>query len=165
MPAQAGRSTAEQRKHLLALLTPVVAASGHDLEDVSVQVVGRRSVVRIVIDRDEGVDLDGIAQVSRAVSSTMDDETNDLFAGPYVLEVTSPGVDRPLTERRHWARAVGRLVAVNGIEGRVLSTSDAGIELQTRGGTRTIGWDELGPGVVQVEFNRKAAFDDDMAEG
>ena len=83
----------------------------------------------------------------------------------YVLEVTSPGVDRPLTERRHWARAVGRRVAVNGIEGRVLSTSDAGIELQSRDGTRTIGWDELGPGAVQVEFNRKAAFDDDRAEG
>ena len=165
MPAQAGRSTAEQRKHLLALLTPVVAVSGHDLEDVSVQVVGRRSVVRIVIDRDEGVDLDGIAEVSRAVSSTIDDKSNDPFAGPYVLEVTSPGVDRPLTERRHWARAVGRLVAVNGTEGRILSTNEAGIELQSRGGTRTIGWDKLGPGAVQVEFNRKAAFDDDMAEG
>jgi ribosome maturation factor RimP len=121
--------------------------------------------VRIVIDRDEGVDLDGIAEVSRAVSSTIDDKANDPFAGPYVLEVTSPGVDRPLTERRHWARAVGRLVAVNGTEGRILSTNEAGIELQSRGGTRTIGWDELGPGAVQVEFNRKAAFDDDMAEG
>ena len=97
MPAQAGRSTAEQRNRLLALLTPVIAASGHDLEDVSVQVVGRRSVVRVVIDRDGGVDLDGIAEVSRAVSSTIDDNANDPFAGPYVLEVTSPGVDRPLT--------------------------------------------------------------------
>jgi len=74
-------------------------------------------------------------------------------------------VDRPLTERRHWARAVGRLIAVNGIEGRVRSTSDAGIELQSHDGTRTIGWPELGPGAVQVEFNRKAALDDDMAEG
>jgi len=165
MPAQAGRSTAEQRKRLLALLTPVVAASGHDLEDVSVQVVGRRSVVRVVIDRDGGVDLDGIAEVSRAISSAMDNPANDPFAGPYVLEVTSPGVDRPLTEHRHWARAVGRLIAVNGIEGRVRSTSDTGIELQSQDGTRTIGWPELGPGAVQVEFNRKAAFDDDMAEG
>ena len=165
MPAQAGRSTAEQRKSLLALLTPVVAASGHDLEDVSVQVVGRRSVVRVVIDGDGGVDLDGIAEVSRAISATMDNPANDPFAGPYVLEVTSPGVDRPLTERRHWARAVGRLIAVNGIEGRVRSTSDAGIELQSQDGTRTIGWHELGPGAVQVEFNRKTAFDDDMAEG
>lgn len=165
MPAQAGRSTAEQRKHLLAQLTPVVAASGHDLEDVSVQVVGRRSVVRVVIDRDEGVDLDGIAEVSRAISSAMDQAANDPFAGPYVLEVSSPGVDRPLTEPRHWARAVGRLVAVNGVEGRVLSTGDAGIELQSRDGTRIIDWDELGPGAVQVEFNRKGAFDDEMAEG
>jgi ribosome maturation factor RimP len=165
MPAPAGRSTAEQRKHLLGLLTPVVAASGHDLEDVSVQVIGRRSVVKIVIDRDDGVDLDGIAEVSRAVSSTMDDQANDPFAGPYVLEVSSPGVDRPLTERRHWARAVGRLVTVNGVAGRVLSTGDTGVELQSRDGTRTIGWDELGPGAVQVEFNRKAAFDDDRAEG
>jgi ribosome maturation factor RimP len=121
--------------------------------------------VKIVIDRDDGVDLDGIAEVSRAVSSTMDDQANDPFAGPYVLEVSSPGVDRPLTERRHWARAVGRLVTVNGVAGRVLSTGDTGVELQSRDGTRTIGWDELGPGAVQVEFNRKAAFDDDRAEG
>ena len=165
MPAQAGRSTVEQRKRLLTLLTPVVAASGHDLEDVSVQVVGRRSVVRVVIDRDEGVDLDGIAEVSRAISGAMDNPANDPFTGPYVLEVTSPGVDRPLTERRHWARAVGRLVFVNGIEGRVGSTSETGVELQSRDGIRTFAWHELGPGAVQVEFNRKAAFDDDMAEG
>jgi ribosome maturation factor RimP len=165
MPAQAGRSTAEQRKHLLALLTPVVATSGHDLEDVTVQVVGRRSVVRLVIDSDDGVDLDGIAAVSRAVSARLDNDIDEPFAGPYVLEVSSPGVDRPLTERRHWARAVGRLVAVNGTEGRLLSLSDAGVEIQAGSGTRTIGWDELGPGTVQVEFNRKDVFEGDRAEG
>jgi ribosome maturation factor RimP len=73
-------------------------------------------------------------------------------------------VDRPLTERRHWARAVGRLIAVNGIEGRVRSTSDAGIELQSHDGTRTIGWHELGPKVLSGGVQPKAAFDDDMAE-
>jgi ribosome maturation factor RimP len=163
MPSQAGRSTGEQRQHLLTLLTPVVSASGFDLEDVSVRVVGRRRQVRVVIDHDDGVDLDGIATVSREVSAALDGDADDPFTDSYLLEVSSPGVDRLLTERRHWARAVGRLVVVNGAAARVRSVADAGVELSTDGQTRTVRWDELGPGAVQVEFNRKAAFDDEAA--
>jgi ribosome maturation factor RimP len=160
MPAQARRSTAEQRRQLLAALTPVVAASGFDLEDVSVRVVGRRSLVRLVVDRDDGVDLDGVATVSRVVSATLDADGSDPFAGPYVLEVTSPGVDRPLTERRHWARAVGRLVAVNGATGRVAAVGDEGVQLIVDGHRSTTPWADLGPGTVQVEFHRPADLDE-----
>ncbi len=100
------------RADLLDLLAPVVAAAGYDLEDVTVTAAGRRSLVRVIVDADEGVDLDGVADVSRAVSNALDD--GDAFAGPFVLEVSSPGVDRPLTEPRHWRRARGRLVTVAG---------------------------------------------------
>lgn len=160
MPAQAGRSTTEQRRHLLAVLTPVVTASGFDLEDVSVRVVGRRSLVRLVVDSDDGVDLDGVATVSRVVSSALDGDAGDPFAGPYVLEVTSPGVDRPLTERRHWARAVGRLVAVNGTTGRVAAVGDDGVELVVDGHRSRTPWADLGPGAVQVEFHRRTDLDE-----
>jgi ribosome maturation factor RimP len=75
--------------------------------------------------------------------------------------VTSPGVDRPLTEARHWRRAVGRLVKVrvggadgDTVTGRVRAADGNGVELEVDGATREIGWGELGAGKVQVEFNR-----------
>jgi ribosome maturation factor RimP len=87
-------------------------------------------------------------------------------SAPYVLEVTSPGVDRPLTEPRHWRRAVHRLVRVtpaDGAEftGRIVSADDAAVVLDVEGTERRLGHDELIRGVVQVEFNRRTEDDED----
>lgn len=148
------------RDHLLEVLAPVVAATGHDLEDVTVTSAGRRSLVRVVVDADGGVDLDAVADVSRAISEALDDDApgGSAFAGPYVLEVSSPGVDRPLTEQRHWRRAIGRLVQVDvgdeTVTGRVVETDGAGVTLDIDQTRREIAWGALGRGRVQVEFNR-----------
>ena len=89
--------------------TPVVAERGLDLEDVQVTPAGKRRLLRVVVDQDGGVGLDSVATVSTAVAAALDD--SDVMGGsPYVLEVTSPGVDRPLTQPRHWRRARSRLV-------------------------------------------------------
>ena len=93
------------------LLEPVVRAAGLDLESVRVGRAGRRRLLRVVVDADGGVDLDNIALVSREASARLDD-TGAMGEAPYTLEVSSPGVDRPLTQPRHWRRAVGRLVRV-----------------------------------------------------
>jgi ribosome maturation factor RimP len=158
----AGRS-AEARQKLLDMLTPVVAATGYELEDVSVTPAGRRSLVRVTVDADGGVDLDAVAEVSRAVSKSLDAEGAPNFAGPYVLEVSSPGVDRPLTEPRHWRRATGRLVRVPVGDvptvGRVVRAGDTAIVLETDGVRREIPFAELGSGQVQVEFHRPGADD------
>lgn len=159
-PATAGTSASRVREQLLHLLDPMVSAAGYDLEDVAVSTAGRRKLVRIVVDADGGIDLDSVADVSRIVSDALDadDAAQSLLAGPYVLEVSSPGVDRPLAEPRHWRRAVGRLVHVpvgeHSITGRLLGTDDAGVTLETDGARRSYSWAELGPGRVQVEFNR-----------
>jgi ribosome maturation factor RimP len=162
-PETAGGSAAQTRERLLGLLGPVVAAAGCDLEDVTVSVAGRRSLVRVSVDTDGGIDLDAVAEVSRVVSAAIDDtEANGpggvAFAGPYVLEVSSPGVDRPLTEPRHWRRALGRLVTVQvagkPTTGRVLETSGSGVTLEIDGARRDIGWADLGRATVEVEFNR-----------
>ena len=107
---------AVSRQRVRQALEPVIARAGFDLEDVEVVPAGRRSVVRVVVDRDGGVDLDAVADISRDISAALDEDpvTGD---APYTLEVTSPGVDRPLTEPRHWRRAVGRLVSVDVREG------------------------------------------------
>jgi ribosome maturation factor RimP len=164
-PETAGGSAAQTRERLLGLLGPVVAAVGYDLEDLTVTVAGRRSLIRVIVDTDGGIDLDAVAEVSRVVSLAIDDTDAGspggvAFAGPYVLEVSSPGVDRPLTEPRHWRRAVGRLVTVpvaaTTTTGRVIDTSGSGVTLEIGGARRDIAWGELGHGTVEVEFNRKS---------
>jgi ribosome maturation factor RimP len=136
-----------------ALLAPVVEDTGYDLEDVTVTPAGRRSVVRVVVDRDEGVDLDAVASVSRTVSDALDAATG-LGDSPYVLEVTSPGVDRPLTEPRHWRRNAGRLVRAGELTGRIVSADDDGVTLDVDGTQSVVGYADLGDGHVQVEFRR-----------
>jgi ribosome maturation factor RimP len=111
----AGRSAAPastpDTDKIIRVVEPVVHALGMDLESVKVTSAGRRRLLRLVVDSDGGVSLDGAALASRELSATLDasDVMGDM---PYTLEVSSPGVDRPLTQPRHWQRAVGRLVRV-----------------------------------------------------
>ena len=157
---------------LAGWIEPVVGAAGYDLEDLVVTPAGRRSVVRIVVDRDDGVTLDDIAEVSRAVSTVLDDNDGAMGRAPYVLEVTSPGVDRPLTEPRHWRRNVGRLVTVSvgppgateQVTARISGVDDTGVTLsvaargkpaKTRPPTAVhVPWAVRGAGRVQIEFGR-----------
>jgi ribosome maturation factor RimP len=150
-----------QRQQLQDLLDPVVSAAGYELVDLSVSSAGRRSLLRVTVDGDAGIDLDGVALVSRAISEAMDSE-DGAFAGPYVLEVSSPGVDRPLTEPRHWRRALGRLVSVpisgaGPVTGRVLAADPAdpaGLRLQVAEVEHSYPWSAVGTGRMQVEFSR-----------
>ena len=158
---------------LTSWIAPVVDQSGYDLEELVVTPAGRRSVVRVVVDRDQGVTLDDIAEVSRAVSEVLD-ANDDGMGRPFVLEVTSPGVDRPLTEHRHWRRNVGRLVTVpvggDEVTGRITDVDEAGVvlavEAKGKPGAkkkpptpRHVPWAQLGSGRVQVEFGRSEAGD------
>jgi ribosome maturation factor RimP len=155
-------------RKLAGLIEPVVAAAGMDLELVRLTVAGKRRQLRIVVDSDQGVshiDLDG---VSRKISAVLD-ASNALGDVPYTLEVSSPGVDRPLTEPRHWRRARGRLVRVKVrgagegfVEGRVLAADADGVTLGLADGERRFPYADVGAGSVQVEFGRipDAEFDD-----
>lgn len=147
---------AGHRSRVLDAARPVVESAGLDLEDVEITAAGRRSVVRVIVDADQGVDLDTVADVSRAVGDALD-TAGVMGETAYVLEVTSPGVDRPLREPRHWRRSVGRLVATSDDEqrvtGRVLAADDTGVTLDVDGAERRVRYADLGPGQVQIEFN------------
>lgn len=162
-PAKAGASAAQAREHLLDLLGPLVTDAGYDLEDVAVTSAGRRSLVRVTVDADGGIDLDAVAVVSRIISDALDADTANpgsprALSGAYVLEVSSPGVDRPLSEPRHWRRATGRLVKAEAdgrtLTGRVTAVDDTGVTFEVEGSERRVGWPDLGRGKVQVEFHR-----------
>lgn len=150
-------------------IEPVLASLGLDLEDAQVQASGRRRRVCIVVDRDGGIDLDGIAEASRAVSDALD-ASDAMGDDAYTLELTSPGVDRPLTLPRHWRRNIGRRVRAHTndgdvIEGRIRDADDDAVVLamDTPAGAeaeeRRIACDDLGRGEVQIEFRRAGQED------
>jgi ribosome maturation factor RimP len=163
---------ATRRERLREVIGPVVTAAGYDLEDVTVSRAGRRHVVRVVVDGDAGVSLDDIADVSRAVSAALDaaeSSGGELIEGEYQLEVGSPGVDRPLTQPRHWRRNVGRLVTVRApdrqLTGRILAADDEGIVLDVAGDSHELPYAQLGAGRVQIEFSRLDELaDSDLGE-
>jgi ribosome maturation factor RimP len=150
------------------LIEPVVAREGLDLEEVTVTRMGRRHLVRVTVDADGGVGHDELSDVSRAISDALDEaeeRSGELTAGSYTLELSSPGVDRPLTQPRHWHRNVGRLVAVRvdgrSVTGRLTATDQRGVSLDVDGRRLDATFDELGPGRVQVEFARLADLADE----
>ncbi|KAB8187505.1 ribosome maturation factor RimP [Nonomuraea phyllanthi] len=156
---------ASPRDHLMKLLEPVVSAEGLDLEDVTVTQAGRRRLLRVVVDRDGGVSLDDVAEVSQAVSTALDDD-DAMGQSAYTLEVSSPGVDRPLTEPRHWRRAAKRLVKAEMrdgtvVEGRILAADESGVDLDVAGTARRLDYEGLTRGRVQVEFRRIDDVDGD----
>jgi len=102
---------------LHALLAPVVDGLGFDLEGIEVTTAGRRRKVSVIVDRDGGIDLDAVADVSKVVSDALDG-SDALGDAPYVLEVSSPGVDRPLTERHRRPRRDDRH-ARRAVDGRI----------------------------------------------
>ncbi|MFC9330507.1 ribosome maturation factor RimP [Kitasatospora sp. NPDC057015] len=155
-----------QIDRLRALLEPLAADAGLDLEEVKVTQAGSRRQVQVDVDADGGVDLDAIAEFSRVVGEALD-ESDVMGSGAYVLEVGSPGAERTLTEPRHWRRAEGRLVKAQLADGteivaRVLSPDEDGalVEVQPvkgrgRAKERRLEYSEVAKARVQVEFNRK----------
>ncbi|MER5728464.1 ribosome maturation factor RimP [Streptomyces sp. NPDC002138] len=158
-----------QSDRLRALLEPLVAAQDLDLEEIEMSKAGKRRMLRIIVDSDEGVELDTCAELSRVVSEALD-ESDVMGDDEYVLEVSSPGADRPLTEHRHYVRAIGRLakfqLVAEGDKGeeliaRILDVDDEGMDLEVPGvkgrkaTARRIAFADIAKARVEIEFNRK----------
>ncbi len=162
--------SAATRDRLIALVSPLIRQAGYELEDLVLTPMGRRSLLRVVIDRDEGVSLDDVAGLSRAVAEALDEAEGVIGKSPYVLEVTSPGIDRPLTEARHWRRAVGRLIEVTVrsrpteasgsaqekvMRGRIVAFDETAVTLNVDGDEHVLPLGDLDAGKMQLEFNRR----------
>ncbi|MGH3421458.1 MAG: ribosome maturation factor RimP [Streptosporangiaceae bacterium] len=155
------------------MLEPVVRSAGLDLEAVRIAAAGRRRLLRIVVDADGGPGLDDIAALSRSLSAELDN-SGVMGEIAYTLEVSSPGVDRPLTAERHWRRAQGHLVRVplapeapgypDTVLGRVITARPDGVVLEIGGQRLEFGYQELGPGQVQVEFGGGGAAHDEPGD-
>ncbi|MGJ9414055.1 ribosome maturation factor RimP [Aeromicrobium sp. CF4.19] len=129
---------------------------GLDLETVDVSRSGSKRLVRVAVDADGGVGVDDIAKASRAISAALDADAA-MGEQPYTLEVTSRGLDRPLTEPRHWRRAAGRLVSVtladgSSVKGRVVGSDADGVDLTVGTEPRRIPLTDVANAVVNPEL-------------
>ncbi len=175
-PRSPSRGAFADTERIVGVLEPAVTAMGMDLEDVRITSAGRRRLLRVVVDCDGGVSLDDIALVSRELSAALD-RAAPMGEASYTLEVSSPGVDRPLTEPKHWRRAIGRLVTAplipppspatdglaesSAVTGRVTGADAQGVRLEVDGQGREFGYSELGPGRIEIEFARLGHDDQD----
>jgi len=159
-------SSDEHRLH--EIVGQLTTEAGYDLEELAVRSAGRRRVVRVVIDADGGVTLDAAAALSRSISERLDATGDDDPAGsaPYTLEVTSPGIGRPLTLPRHFRRARTRLVALvttdgRSITGHVVGTTDDAVQLVLSGRKglteEQVLFADIARAKVEVEFSPPSA--------
>lgn len=161
----------DAKSRIAALAGPAAQSVGLVLEDVEVAAAGKRSRVLITIDLpDDAVGsatLDQVADASRAINAAMDEE--DPLGNPYVLEISTPGLDRPLTERRHFMRARTRLVSLaltdgSTAEGRLTDVSGDTLVLDINGAAREIPLAEVSTGRIEIEWKKLDAVNQD-AEG
>lgn len=148
-------------KKITALAEEVGQNLGFEVDDVEVMGSGRRTVVRVTLDRDGGVSMDDCADFSRDLSALMDVE--DPIKGRYTLEVSSPGLDRPLKKPSHWAKSMGKLVRVvlldpepgqsDVITGRIDALKDDLVTILMEEGQRVeLGMDDIKRARLEVEL-------------
>ena len=146
--------------NLTELLNPAVTRAGFILEEVTVTPVGKRRLVSVVVDcENRNPSLDEVTVVSKEVSSILDSYSlmGDM---PFTLEVTTPGVDRPLTELRHWRKNVGRLVKITPVTGekyvaRIIAINPRDVVLESQGKEINVPFADITRAQIEVEFNRK----------
>lgn len=146
-----------------AAVTERVSGLGYDLETLELTAAGSSRVLRVAVDRDGGVDLDAVAEVTRSVSDALDD-LDGLGASPYTLEVSSRGTSRPLTLPRHWRRNRDRLVKVVTtenvtVEARITDADDdpaGSVRLrEDEGVEHVLDYTSVRRAKIVVELNRK----------
>jgi ribosome maturation factor RimP len=149
------------RDRIEAELVDPLHALELDVEAVEITPAGKRRILRVAVDKDGGVTLDDVAEATREVSRVLDD-SDVMGEQPYTLEVTSRGVDRPLTQPRHWRRNADRLVKVTldggeVLTGRIVESDDDAAALDVGGARRQVAYSEVSKALVQIEFNRPGA--------
>jgi len=146
--------------NLSELLAPVFRESGLLLEEIRVIPVGRSRIISVTIDHDErNLDLDEVAATSRAISELLENYSQ-LGDNPFTLEVTTPGVDRPLSKAHHWRKNIGRLVSIaqtdgQKLVGRLKSHDSNSALFEVKGGEVSVSLGDIKRAAVEIEFNRK----------
>jgi ribosome maturation factor RimP len=145
------------------LVQPAVEKAGFFLEDVHVASPGKHRIITCIVDGQTPLNLDQVTSVSRDISELLD-VANFMDESPFTLEVTSPGVDRPLTLLRHWQKNLNRLVKVvkqdgSVVSGRITTLEESHVllteDLKGKSKEHTVQFADIKRATVEIEFNRK----------
>jgi ribosome maturation factor RimP len=151
------------KDQIAELITPALQEAGYYLEDINVVSPGNHRIVTVIVDGDAALNLDQVTVASKLVSELVD-EAPFMGETPFTLEVTSPGIDRPLTLPRHFAKNVTRLLKITQndgvvVTGRITSNTDLDVTLSViekkASKDLTILLADIKRAVVEIEFNRK----------
>ncbi|CAN2207941.1 ribosome maturation protein RimP [Candidatus Nanopelagicaceae bacterium] len=151
------------KDQIAELITPALQQAGYFLEDVNLVTPGNHRIVTVIVDGESALNLDQVTVASKLVSELMD-EASFMGETPFTLEVTSPGIDRPLTLPRHFAKNITRLLKVTKtdgivVTGRITANTDSDVTLSVVEKKETkevvIALADIKRAVVEIEFNRK----------
>lgn len=143
---------------LLDELNPLVESADALIEDLSVTLAGKRRMVTVLVDHEtRSLTLDEVTALSRIISERLDSLSPAGFLGdaPFTLEVSSPGVDRPLTKDRHWRKNIGRLVSVTTTSGNVIKGRIESFDGAVMVDGQRIDPAEIKRATIEIEFKRR----------
>lgn len=144
-------------------ITPALHQAGYFLEDVNLVSPGQHRIVTVIVDGESALNLDQVTVASKLVSELLDEATY-MGETPFTLEVTSPGIDRPLTLPRHFAKNNDRLLKVTKNDGTVITGricantySDVTLTVTEKKDVKevVISLSDIKRAQVEIEFNRK----------
>lgn len=146
------------REDIFDKISPLVHKFDFELEDVILKSAGKNTIVQVLVDKDSGISLDEVANLSTKLSDFFDE--NSLIGNKsYTLDVGSPGIDRPLTKLRHWKKNLDRLVKIhsktNIFEGRIKKVEETEVQIEIKGKLQSFQYSDISKAIIQVEFNPK----------
>jgi ribosome maturation factor RimP len=141
-----------KKEDISAAITPALEALGFYLEDVTIISAGRRSMLTVIVDGDTHLSLDQVTSATKAIGEIVE-RIQSLGETPFTLEVTSPGLDRPLTKVRHWQKNVNRLVKVvlldgSEIKGRIKDVNEVSAKVDEK----NINYSDIKRVTLEIEF-------------
>jgi ribosome maturation factor RimP len=142
------------KEQVLAVITPAIESLGFYIEDINISSAGKRSMLTVIVDGDTHLSLDQVTVATKAISEIVENLPT-LGNNPFTLEVTSPGLDRPLTKPRHWRKNKDRLIKIvltdgKGVSGRIKDSNEASATVDEQ----VINFADIKRATLEVEFKQ-----------
>ena len=142
------------KEHVAAVITPAIQALGFYVEDISITAAGRRSMLTVIVDGDTHLSLDQVTVATKAISEIVENLPT-LGNNPFTLEVTSPGLDRPLTKPRHWRKNKDRLIKIvlndgKEVTGRIKDSTEADVTVDEQ----NVKFADIKRSTLEIEFKQ-----------
>jgi len=143
-----------KKEEISAAITPALSDLGFYLEDITITSAGRRSMLTVIVDGDTHLSLDQVTVATKAISEIIEN-IQSLGQAPFTLEVTSPGLDRPLTKPRHWRKNIDRLVKIVLLDGKEIKgrVKDA-TEISATIDEQVIKFSDIKRATLEIEFKQ-----------